>query len=65
VDKATNNLLARLQKTLRDHMNQQSDFLTEGTAEDYATYKYSCGIIYGLSIAERELLDLNEIIDKD
>jgi hypothetical protein len=34
-------------------------FLEDGAAKDYAEYRESCGVIRGLSSAQREIADLS------
>ena len=41
----------------RDIMNQHADHLATGACKDYADYQKMAGIIEGLALAERELLD--------
>ena len=42
-------------------MNAYADDLATGGAKDYADYRFQVGVIQGLALAERELLDLIEI----
>ncbi len=63
--KASNHVLSVLQVKIREHMNAQSDTMTQGSYETLAEYKYACGVVYGLALAERELLDLNKIFEDD
>ena len=46
-----------LKKKLRDVMNEHADHLATGSVKDFAEYKRMCGIIEGLALAEREMLD--------
>ena len=46
-----------LKKKLRDVMNEHADHLATGSVQDFAEYKRMCGIIEGLALAEREMLD--------
>lgn len=62
---ATNNLLAALQNILRNHMNEITDHIAGGGCRDMNDYSRSVGIIEGLAYAERELLDLNNRIDRE
>lgn len=43
---------------IREHMNDISDHISGGACSDHADYTQCCGIIKGLAIAEREILDL-------
>ena len=58
--KANDNMLKALQVKLRAMMNDVTDSMASGACEDFSDYKYRSGIIYGLALAERELLDLDE-----
>ena len=62
--KANDQLLALLQKRIRGLMNDTTDTTIQGNCEDHAAYRYQCGIIHGLALAERELLDV-DIDDED
>jgi hypothetical protein len=53
-----------IRKKVRDHMNAYADDLATGGAKDYADYRFQVGVIQGLALAERELLDLIEIAKK-
>ena len=59
------NLAEYLRKSLRDQMNEMADHISGGGCSDYADYKRCCGVIHGLAMAERELLDLTKQIDDD
>ena len=39
-------------------MNDYADTVAGGSAQDFAEYKRLCGVIEGLALAERELLDI-------
>jgi hypothetical protein len=38
-------------------MNEHADHISTGSCKDHADYKSMCGVINGLAIAEREVLD--------
>ena len=59
----SDNVLTTLQKELRTHMNDITDDMVGGSCKDYSEYTHQTGLIKGLAIAERELLDLNERIE--
>jgi len=42
---------------LRDIMNEHADHISTGNVKDFPDYKRYCGIIEGLALAEREMLD--------
>ena len=54
-----------LRKKIRDDMNNYADDIAGGICADYAAYTKLCGVIQGLAIAERHLLDLAEKATKD
>lgn len=54
-----------LRKKIRDDMNNYADDVSNGVCADYAAYTKLCGVIQGLAIAERHLLDLAEKALKD
>lgn len=59
--------LDRLRRRLRDLMNDYADTVSTGGAQDFAEYKRLCGVIEGLALAERELLDVAQraMVDED
>jgi hypothetical protein len=59
------NLSDFLKKSLRDQMNEMADHIAGGGCTDFADYKRCCGVIHGLALAERELLDLTKQIEDD
>jgi hypothetical protein len=64
LDAAPNNTLSYLRQQIRRIMNETSDHLSAGACKDYSEYSRCCGVIEGLALAERELLDLQERIEK-
>ena len=52
--------LDRLRRRLRDLMNDYADTVAGGSAQDFSEYKKLCGVIEGLALAERELLDIRD-----
>ena len=54
-----------LREKLRTDMNNYADDIAGGVCADYAAYTKLCGVIQGLAIAERHLLDLAEKALKD
>jgi hypothetical protein len=58
-------ILEQLRKRYREEMNAAADNLANGSATDYADYRYRCGVIYGLALAERELLDIKSALEHD
>ena len=51
-------MMGLLKKRIRDLMNDKADVIAGGAASDFAEYKNWCGVIEGLALAERELLDI-------
>jgi hypothetical protein len=50
-----------IKQKLRQKMNEVADDLALGSAKDYADYRHMTGIIAGLALAERDIVDLQEI----
>ena len=61
---SSENALTVLKVQLRELMNDRADNLLGGACQDFAEYRHMTGVIEGLAMAERELLDLQERIDK-
>lgn len=53
-----------LRQKIREDMNQTADALATGACKDFESYRNLCGVIQGLAIAERHLLDLHEATEK-
>jgi hypothetical protein len=49
-----------LKGKIRQMMNDFADDLALGGAQDFHQYKYMTGVIAGLAMAEREILDLEK-----
>jgi|TARA_R110002020_G_scaffold130062_3_gene291118 hypothetical protein len=54
-----------LLKRLREVMNDHADHISTGSCKDYAEYQKMVGVIEGLALAEREVLDWIETFIKD
>ena len=52
------------QKNLRLRMNDVADAIAPGSAQSFDEYQKMVGTIEGLALAERELLDLVEAMNK-
>ncbi len=52
------------QKNLRMRMNDVADAIATGSAQSFDEYQKMVGTIEGLALAERELLDLVEAMNK-
>jgi len=46
-------------------MNNYTDDLANGQCASFEIYRELCGVIRGLALAERHLLDLAELIQKE
>ena len=51
-------------KAIRDTMNDRTDDIATGCAQDFPDYRYRVGVIEGLALAEREFLDIMERIER-
>lgn len=56
--------LSLLRKKLRERMNDLADTVAGGGAKDFGEYRNLCGVIHGLAIAEREILDLQSAMEQ-
>lgn len=56
-----------LNKKLNEHKSSATEFLADGGCKDFAHYRNLCGVIQGLSLAQREITDLarNFLEDED
>lgn len=54
-----------LRKQIREQMNNYADDVAGGACATFDEYKRLCGVIEGLAIAERFLLDLREKVEKE
>ena len=53
--------LELIRKKIRSKMNELADDIALGSAKDFAEYKYLTGIISGLAMVERDIIDLERI----
>lgn len=61
----TDNFASVLRDKLRKEMNEYTDDMANGVCSDFASYQKLCGIIQGLALAERHLLDLVDAANKE
>jgi hypothetical protein len=54
-----------LREYIRKDMNNYADDLAGGSCKSFDEYQKLCGVIQGLAIAERYVIDLAEKVDKD
>ncbi len=59
----SNNALQVLRENIRTMMNDVSDHISTGSCKTFDEYSKCCGIIEGLAMAEREILDINQRIE--
>jgi hypothetical protein len=53
-----------LREKIRTDMNNYADDLSGGACRSFDEYQKLCGVIQGLAIAERHLLDLAEKVEQ-
>lgn len=53
-----------LREQIRKDMNNYADDLAGGGCRSFDEYQKLCGVIQGLAIAERHLIDLAEKVEK-
>jgi hypothetical protein len=58
-------LLQYLSKKVNDEITVMSDDLARGTAKDHGEYKYACGIIRGLMIANGFFAETADRMEQD
>lgn len=49
-----------LRHKIRQKLNELADDLAVGSAKDYAEYRHMTGIVAGLAIVERDIIDIQE-----
>jgi hypothetical protein len=54
-----------IKKKIRQLLNDLADDIAGGAAHDFAEYRHMTGIVHGLALVEREILDLEKVQDKD
>jgi metal-dependent amidase/aminoacylase/carboxypeptidase family protein len=60
-----NSFVRVLREKIREDMNNYADDVATGVCQNYESYKHLTGIIQGLAMAERHILDLMEKVEKD
>ena len=53
-----------LREKIRDDLNNYADDLANGSCQSFEEYRKLCGVIQGLAIAERYILDLAKKVDE-
>lgn len=51
-------VLAHVASKIEERITQLTETMADGTAKDFAEYRYMCGTIRGLSLAHSEIQDL-------
>ena len=51
-----NTVFDALIKKLNEHKSSATEFMADGGCKDYTHYRNMCGLIQGLSVAQREIL---------
>lgn len=54
-----------VRKQIRQAMNDMADHIAGGGCANIEEYRYCCGKIEGLAIAEREILDIEKRLQDD
>lgn len=54
-----------LLKFIRSELTAHREFIARDNCKDYAHYKYLCGLIRGLEVAEQSITDLAEKLKDD
>lgn len=58
-------VLEVLQKRISDLLIARADAVATGGAQDFGEYQRMVGVIEGLALAERELIEIQGIVDTD
>ena len=53
-----------LREQIRKDMNNYADDLAGGSCQNFDQYQKLCGVIQGLAIAERYIIDLADKVEK-
>jgi hypothetical protein len=53
-----------LREKIRDDLNNYADDLANGACQSFEEYRKLCGVIQGLAIAERYIIDLAKKMDE-
>ena len=57
-------LIEKFKSRLRNLMNERADNIATGSCASFDEYKHQSGVIEGLALAERELLDIIEELER-
>ena len=59
------NVFDYLKDVIRKQMNEYADLIIGGACKDSSEYAKACGVIEGLALAEREILDLKSRYEQE
>jgi hypothetical protein len=59
------NEIQYLLKKISEEIQGHNEFIAKDNCKDFAHYKYLCGLIRGLEVAQSHVLDLAEKIKND
>ena len=62
--KAKDETLEHLRGKIREHMNGHTDHMIDPGCETFEDYRYCKGIVDGLALSERELLDMDDMLHR-
>ena len=60
-----NDVLRHLSKVIQEERLRIIEDLGDGKAKDHAEYKYSCGVVRGLLMANTTIAEMAERLDHD
>ena len=60
----TDTFIRIVREKIREDMNNYADDVATGACQDFAAYKELCGVIRGLALAERHILDIVKAANK-
>lgn len=59
------NEIEYLLKRINEEIQGHNEFIAKDNCKDFAHYKYLCGLIRGLEVAQSHVLDLAEKLKND
>lgn len=54
-----------IKKKIREHLNNLADDLASGAAVDFPHYKYITGMITGLAMVERDIVEFQRSVEDE
>ena len=61
----SNDLLKYLSNKIQEEIKVMSDDMAKGTAKDHGDYKYACGIVRGLMMANNFCMEAAQRMEED